>query len=145
MLHAVMGGAALLALAWLLSEDRWHVPWRTVVSGVALQAVLALLLLKVPPAVSVVALANRAAHAVQTATEAGTGFVFGYLGGGPLPFAETQPGASFILAFNALPMVLVISALAALFFHWGLMQKVTGAFAWLLRRWMGISGARNCA
>ena len=141
MLHAVMGGAALLALAWLLSEDRWHVPWRTVVSGVALQAALALLLLKVPPAVSVVALANRAAHAVQTATEAGTGFVFGYLGGGPLPFAETQPGASFILAFNALPMVLVISALAALFFHWGLMQKITGAFAWLLRRWMGISGA----
>jgi concentrative nucleoside transporter, CNT family len=141
MLHAVLGEVALLALAWLLSEARWSVPWRTVAAGVALQVLLALLLLKFPPAVSVVVLANRAAYAVQRATEAGTGFVFGYLGGGPLPFTETQPGASFILAFNALPMVLVISALASLLFYWGVMQRVTGAFAWLLRRWMGISGA----
>jgi CNT family concentrative nucleoside transporter len=141
MLHAALGEAALLALAWLLSEDRRHIPWRTVYAGVVLQVALALLLLKFPPAVGVVMLANRAAHAVQHATEAGTGFVFGYLGGGPLPFAETHPGASFILAFNALPMVLVISALASLMFYWGVMQRVTGAFAWLLRRWMCISGA----
>ena len=86
-------------------------------------------------------LANRAAHALERATTAGTGFVFGYLGGGTLPFAETTPGASFILAFKALPLVLVISALASLLFYWGILQRVTGAFAWLLRRWMGISGA----
>jgi concentrative nucleoside transporter, CNT family len=141
MMHAVLGEAALLLLAWLVSEDRWHVPWRTVIAGVVLQVALAVLLLDVPPAVSVVMLANRAAHAVERATTAGTGFVFGYLGGGPLPFTEVAPGASFILAFKALPMVLVISALASLLFHWGVLQRVTGAFAWLLRRWMGISGA----
>jgi CNT family concentrative nucleoside transporter len=108
---------------------------------VVLQVALALLLLDFPPAVSVVMLANRAAHALERATTAGTGFVFGYLGGGTLPFAETTPGASFILAFKALPLVLVISALASLLFHWGILQRVTGVFAWLLRRWMGISGA----
>jgi len=141
MIHAALGELALLLLAWLLSEDRWRVPWRTVFAGVALQVALAVLLLGFPPAVAVVMLANRAAHALQRATEAGTGFVFGYLGGGPLPFAETAPGASFILAFKALPLVLVISALASLLFHWGVLQRVTGAFAWLLRRWMGIGGA----
>ncbi|HTC10729.1 MAG TPA: nucleoside transporter C-terminal domain-containing protein [Acetobacteraceae bacterium] len=141
MLHAALGEVALLALAWLLSENRRAVPWRTVGTGVVLQIALAMLLLKFPPAVSVVFFVNRVAHAVERATTAGTGFVFGYLGGGPLPFQETQPGASFILAFKALPMVLVISALASLLFYWGVMQRVTGAFAWLLRRWMGISGA----
>ncbi|HET6235902.1 MAG TPA: nucleoside transporter C-terminal domain-containing protein [Acetobacteraceae bacterium] len=141
MAHAALGELALLLLAWLLSEDRWRVPWRTVIAGVVLQVALALLLLDFPPAVSVVMLANRAAHALERATTAGTGFVFGYLGGGTLPFAETTPGASFILAFKALPLVLVISALASLLFHWGILQRVTGVFAWLLRRWMGISGA----
>jgi CNT family concentrative nucleoside transporter len=55
-------------------------------------------------------------------------------------FAETHPGASFILAFQALPLVLTISALASLLFYWGVLQRVTGGFAWLLRRTMGISG-----
>jgi CNT family concentrative nucleoside transporter len=141
MAHAALGELALLLLAWLLSEDRWRVPWRTVIAGVVLQVALAVLLLDFPPAVSVVMLANRAAHALERATTAGTGFVFGYLGGGTLPFAETTPGASFILAFKALPLVLVISALASLLFYWGILQRVTGVFAWLLRRWMGISGA----
>jgi CNT family concentrative nucleoside transporter len=136
-----LGEAALLLLAWLLSEDRWRVPWRTVIAGVLLQLALAFLLLGFPPAVAVVMLANRAAHALQRASEAGTGFVFGYLGGGPLPFTETTPGASFILAFKALPLVLVFSALASLLFYWGVMQRVTGTFAWVLRRWMGIGGA----
>jgi CNT family concentrative nucleoside transporter len=78
---------------------------------------------------------------LQSATQAGTSFVFGYLGGPPLPFAETHPGASFILAFQALPLVLTISALASLLFYWGVLQRITGAFAWLLRRVMGIGGA----
>ena len=141
MAHAALGELALLLLAWLLSEDRRRIPWRTVIAGVVLQVALAVLLLGFPPAVAVVMLVNRAAHALQRATEAGTGFVFGYLGGGRLPFAETAPGASFILAFKALPLVLVISALASLLFYWGVLQRVTGAFAWLLRRWMGIGGA----
>ena len=86
-------------------------------------------------------LLNDGATALQNATQAGTSFVFGYLGGPPLPFVETHPGASFILAFQALPLVLTISALASLLFYWGVLQRITAAFAWLLRRVMGIGGA----
>ncbi|HEY2617188.1 MAG TPA: nucleoside transporter C-terminal domain-containing protein [Acetobacteraceae bacterium] len=140
-MRGLLGLAALLAIAWALSEDRRRVPWRTVIAGVALQWALALLLIFFPPASAVIALLNDGATALQTATQAGTGFVFGYLGGPPLPFAETHPGASFILAFQALPLVLTISALASLLFHWGVLQRITAAFAWLLRRAMGIGGA----
>src|SRR5207237_498276 len=77
---------------------------------------------------------------LQSATEAGTGFVFGYLGGGQLPFAETQPGASFIFAFRALPLVLVISALTTLLFYWGVLQRIVQAFTWVLRRSIGVGG-----
>ena len=87
---------------------------------------LALLLLRFPPASHALLLINRAALALQEATDQGTAFVFGYLGGGALPFAETAPGASFILAFKVLPLVLVISALSGLLYYWGVLQAVTG-------------------
>ena len=131
----------LLGLAWLLSENRRRVNWRTVGGGVGLQIVLALLLMRVPAADRVLLVINDGATALHHATQAGTMFVFGYLGGPPLPFTETYPGASFILAFQALPLVLTISALAAVLFYWGVLQRITGGFAWLLRRSMGISGA----
>jgi CNT family concentrative nucleoside transporter len=137
----VFGFVALLVIAWICSEDRRRIPWRTVIAGLALQFALALLLIDVAPARSVVLLLNDAALALQTATDAGTRFLFGYLGGGALPFAEIQPGNSIILAFKILPLVLIISALSGLLFHWGVMQRITAGFAWLLRRWMGIDGA----
>ncbi|MEJ1976207.1 MAG: nucleoside transporter C-terminal domain-containing protein [Acetobacteraceae bacterium] len=137
----VLGFAALLGVAFLCSEDRRRIPWRTVIAGLALQLALALLLIDFAPARSVVLLLNAAAAALQAATDAGTSFLFGYLGGNALPFAETRPGGSIILAFKILPLVLVISALSSLLFHWGVMQRVTAGFAWLLRRSMGIDGA----
>ena len=86
-------------------------------------------------------LLDDAVNSLQKATDAGTGFVFGYLGGGPAPFQVTNPASSFILAFRALPLVLVIGALASLLFYWGILQRVVQGFAWLLRRSMGIGGA----
>jgi len=140
-MRGLLGLAALLAIAFALSEDRRRIPWRTVIAGVLLQVALAVLLLGFPPATAVIFLLNDGATALQKATEAGSSFVFGYLGGPPLPFVETHPGASFILAFQALPLVLTISALASLLFYWGVLQRITAAFAWLLRRAMGIGGA----
>ena len=106
----IAGIGVVLALAWLVSEDRWAVPWRTVVGGVVLQWVLALVLIQFPPATKAVLALNDAVHVLQVATDAGTRFVFGYLAGPPFPFVEPAPGAAFILAFKALPLVLVISA-----------------------------------
>jgi len=136
-----IGLVALFCLAFLLAEDRRAIAWRTVIGGVLLQAALALLLIGFPPARQVMVLANDAADALARATDAGTAFVFGYLGGAALPFAEIRPGASFILAFKALPLVLTISALSSLLIHWGVLQFVMRGFSALLRRSLGISGA----
>src|ERR1700689_3644195 len=135
----LLGEGATLLFAWALSEDRFRVPVRVVVAGVLLQFALAILFLRFPPAARIFLLLNDGVGALQRATDAGTGFVFGYLGGGPLPFAETQPGAAFIFAFRALPLVLVISALATLLFYWGVLQRIVQIFAWVLRRsvWVG--------
>src|SRR5438067_5172032 len=139
-MRGLLGIAAVLLFAWVLSEDRFRVAWRVVIAGVLLQFGLALLFLKFPPATAVFLVLNQAVEALQKATEAGTGFVFGYLGGGDLPFAETKPGTSFIFAFKALPMVLVVSALATLLFYWGVLQRIVQAFAWVLRRAVGVGG-----
>src|SRR5436189_1988156 len=139
-MRGLLGIAAILLFAWVLSEDRFRVAWRVVAAGVLLQFGLALLFLKFPPAAAVFLLLNHAVEALQKATEAGTGFVFGYLGGAELPFAETRPGASFVFAFRALPMVLVVSALATLLFYWGVLQRIVQAFAWVLRQTVGVGG-----
>jgi CNT family concentrative nucleoside transporter len=108
---------------------------------VLLQVTLAVIILKLPGAQSVFAAMNDALLALEKATRAGTGMVFGYLGGGPLPFAEPFPGASFVLAFQALPIVLVMSALSALLFHWRILPLLVRGMSWLLERTLGVGGA----
>ena len=140
-LHGVLGLAGLLALAFALSENRRAIPWRLVTSGVALQFALALLLLKFPPANAFVALLASGVGALDRATEAGTSFVFGYIGGAPLPFAPQAGGSSLVLAFRVFPLILVVCALAGLLFYWGIMQRVVAALAFVLRRTIGVGGA----
>lgn len=139
--RGLFGLAGLMALAWLVSENRRRIPLKTVLLGVLLQLAVALLLLKLPASRQFFLLLNQAVLALDRATAAGTSLVFGYLGGGPLPFAESAPGASFILAFRALPLVLVVSALSALLFHWRILPRVVGGFSWLLRRVLTVGGA----
>lgn len=140
-LHCLLGLSALLATAWLASENRRRVSWRFVFTGLALAFVLATLLLKVPPVAEAFARLNGVVEALDRSTAAGTRFVFGYLGGAELPFLETKPGASFVLAFRALPLVLLVAALSALLFHWRILPAIVRGIAWLLRWSMGIGGA----
>jgi concentrative nucleoside transporter, CNT family len=140
-LHGCLGLAALLFIAWLVSEDRFAPPWRIILGGVALQISLAALFLKFAPAAKLFLIINKAVDALQTSADAGTSLVFGYLGGAPLPFVESHPGASYILAFRAFPLVLVISALASLLLYWGILQRIVAIFAWALRHTLGIGGA----
>jgi CNT family concentrative nucleoside transporter len=128
-------------VAWLLSENRRVFPWRTILAGLTLQIAIAVLMLKAPLFRQIFLGLNSVVITFQEATQAGTSFVFGYLGGGPLPFVETRPGGSFSLAFQALPLVLVIGALTALFYYWRILPKVVQAFSWVLRKSMGIGGA----
>lgn len=139
--HAAAGLTALVALCWALSEGRGSVNWRLVLSGLALQGVLAAALLLAPPLRQAVFALNEALTAIERATQAGTSFVFGFLGGGPAPFEVTDPAASWVLAFRALPMLLVVSALSALLFYWRILPLVVRGFGWLLERSMGVGGA----
>jgi CNT family concentrative nucleoside transporter len=141
LLHGFFGMACLLALAYALSENRRAVPWRVVAAGVALQIALAVLLLKLPPARAIMTALAGAVGALDHATEAGTSFVFGYLGGAPLPFEPNGKGSALVLAFHVFPLILVICALASLLFHWGVMQRIVGAMAFVLRRTVGVGGA----
>jgi CNT family concentrative nucleoside transporter len=141
MIQSLLGFSILVFIAWLLSERRLDISWKTVAGGIALQWMIAWLLLGIPASRTVFVWLNDALGALQAATEDGTAFVFGYLGGAPLPFEERQPGASFVLAFRALPLVLVISALSALLYYWRVMPFVVGLFSRMFRRFMGVSGA----
>jgi CNT family concentrative nucleoside transporter len=140
-IQGVFGVAAMLAIAWALSERRAAVRWRPVWAGIALALALAAGIRWLPGVPALLAGLNGALDALQAATTAGTAFVFGYLGGGAPPFQATGPGSSFVLATQALPLVLVVSALSALLFHWGVLGVVVQAFAWVLTRTLGLGGA----
>ena len=139
--QSLLGIIALMALAWAISENRRDVPWKVVGGALLLQVVLALALLKIEAFRGVFLGLNELVLAIQAATKAGTSFVFGYIGGGPLPFKESYPGAAFSLAFQALPLILVVGALSALLYHWRILPAIVGAFAWALRCALGVGGA----
>lgn len=139
-------GFAALAWAWgALATRRPAVPWRMIATGLALQIAVAAALLAIPPLRRAIGSIGHAVDALQRATEAGTSLVFGYLGGGALPFAEIAPGTSFILAFRVLPLILVVGALSALLYHWRVLPAVVGALARVLRRGFALSGAAGFA
>jgi len=140
-LQSALGVVALLGFAWLISENRRAVNWRRVVIAFTVTIVTAVVLLEVPQVKAVFAVVGCAADAIGAATRAGTSLVFGYVGGGTLPFDLKAPGADFILAFQALPIVLVMSVLTTLLFHWRILPPVVRGFSWLLERTMGVGGA----
>jgi CNT family concentrative nucleoside transporter len=140
-LQPVLGIAALIAFAWLVSENRSAVAWKRAAAGLAVSLVLAVLFLKVPPVTAAFGSANSVVDAIAAASRAGTSFVFGYIGGGPLPFELKNPGNDFVLAFQALPIVLVMSVLTTLLFYWGILPPIIRGFSIVLERTLGIGGA----
>jgi len=141
MIQSITGIVFFLGIAWLISEHRGKVIWRTVMVAVVIQILLALLLLKLPFSQGIFLALNQLVLSLQAATQEGTSFVFSYLGGGDLPFEVKAGASSFILAFQALPLVLVMSALSALLFYWQVLPVIVRGFAWLLHRFLRIGGA----
>ena len=144
-LQSALGICVIIALAWALSENRAAFSWKLVAGGLGLQLALALLLLEVPPARALLFGLNGVVTALNDATKAGAGFVFGYVGGGPLPFAVSDPANLVSLAFTVLPLVIVISALAAILWHWRVLGLLVRLVASLLKRTLGIGGAVGLA
>jgi CNT family concentrative nucleoside transporter len=140
-LQSAFGVFALLAIAWGLGENRSRVSLRQAAIGLAVTVVTAVVLIKLPIVARAFGAINDAVGAISAASRAGTSFVFGYLGGGALPFDLKAPGADFVLAFQALPIVLVMSVLTTLLFYWRVLPPIVRGMAWLLERTLGVGGA----
>jgi len=140
-LQSAFGVFALLGIAFLLSEDHRAVAWRQAAVGLLVTVATAVLLIKVPGVSRAFAAIGDAVDAIAAATRAGTSFVFGYLGGGTLPFEPKAPGTEFVLAFQALPVVLVVSVLTTLLFHWRILPPIVRGFAFVLERTLKVGGA----
>lgn len=146
-LQGLIGIAAILLLAWAVSERRGARPgWRWIGGALLLQLVLALIVTRVPVIWTVVGYANTAVSAIEQATLVGSSYMFGYVGGAPIPFVM-QPGVEepVVVAFQILPLVIVFSALSALLWHWGVLRAAVRGLSWALRRTMGVSGVVGLA
>jgi CNT family concentrative nucleoside transporter len=140
-LQSAFGVIALLAIAWAFGENRRAVSLKQAATGLIATLMTAVVLIKLPLVTRAFGTINDAVDSIADASRAGTSFVFGYLGGGTLPFDLKAPGADFILAFQALPIVLLMSVLTTLLFYWRVLPPVVRGMAWLLERTLGVGGA----
>ena len=140
-LQSLLGLIAIPLIAWSFSESRRSVSWRFTAVGIAVQVALAFLLLKLPGTQDVFIALNSVGRGLQRASEAGSQFVFGFLGGGPLPFEEVRGASSVVFAFRFLPLIMLMSALAALLTHWRILPRIVRGFAWAFERTLRIGGA----
>ncbi|NDY58122.1 nucleoside:proton symporter [Desulfovibrio sulfodismutans] len=141
MVQSATGLLVLVLIAWLVSENRRAVRLWTIVVGIVLQLAVGFLFLKIAVIKDAFLSLNRLVMALDTATTAGTTFVFGFLGGAPLPFAETGMGSTFVMACKALPLILVVSALSSLLFYWRVLPVLVKVLSKALQKTMGIGGA----
>jgi CNT family concentrative nucleoside transporter len=143
--QGICGLFVFVAVAWMFSENRTKVSPKMIMTGITVQLVVGLLLLKLPIFQQLFLSLNAVVLALAESTEAGTSLVFGYLGGGPLPFEAKAPGNVFIFGFRSMPLVLVINALSSLLFFWGLLPRVVKGFAWCLTKTFRIGGTEGLA
>ena len=144
-LQALLGIFVFIAIAVGCSEDRRLPPWKLLAVGLGLQFLIAFIVFRVEMVQRVLAAINQGVSAIVAATEAGTLFVFGYLGGDPAnvayPYSIDEPGATLILAFRVLPLILFITVLSAILWHCRILPLIVRGFSFILRRSMGVSGA----
>ena len=142
--QSLIGLVVIPLLAWALSENRRALAparlLRIVLVGLGLQLAIAAVMLNLAFVRVAFDWAAGLVASLQAATNAGMRLVFGYLAGGSAPFEVVRPETSFILAFHALPLILLISALSRLLYHWGVLQVVVRGAGWVLQRSLGVSG-----
>ncbi len=140
---SLLGWPAMLLLAWAVSYNRRKFPWRTVIWGLGLQFTLALLILKTPWGGKLFEFAGKVIQKLIQFSGEGTKFVFGPLADGNLLAEKFGPGNSVIFAILVTGTVVIVAALSSLFYHWGILQRVVRAVAWVMRKIMGTSGSET--
>ena len=130
-LISLLGLVVFVALAWLVGERKKSIDLRIVLGGLLLQFVLALFIFKTPIGAAVFQTAGYFFESLLGFVDAGTSLVFG------------EEYAHHFFAFKVLPTIIFFSALMFVLYHLGLFQKVIGAFAWVMQRTLGTSGAET--
>ncbi len=140
--QSLVGIALILAMTYALSEDRRSRPSLAWIAGaLIMQIALALLITRAPIVWDAISLANHAVSAIEKATLVGSSYMFGYTGGAPIPFEmKAGEGPPLIIAFQILPLVIVFSALAAIFWHWGVLRAIVRGLSFALQKTLGVSG-----
>ncbi|MEW6537287.1 MAG: nucleoside transporter C-terminal domain-containing protein [Pseudomonadota bacterium] len=144
-LQSLLGLVVIVAVCWAISENRKAFPWRLTIGAILVQAGLVLALFAIPGSQAVLAAVTGAVDGLAVATTEGTKFVFGYLAGGDQPYTVSNQSALFTFAFQVLPLILVISALSALLWHWKILKWITLGFGFLFQKTMGLGGASALA
>jgi len=143
--QALFGMSVFIGIAIALSEQRTVPGWRLLVAGLGLQFLFAFAVFNLSFLQQVLGGINSGVNAVVSATESGTLFIFGYLGGDPLnvdyPFAVSEPGATLILAFRILPLILMFTVLSAILWHYRVLPVIIKGFSLVLRKSMKVGGA----
>src|ERR1041385_5287868 len=138
-LISLLGLVVFVAVAWAISSNRKLFPWRTVLWGLGLQFVFALLILKTPWGAAVFDFTGRAISKMIQFSNEGCQFVFG-----PLAMNSTMqkvfPERPLVFAVLVLGTIIIVASLSSLFYHWGVLQKVVHAMAWVMRVTMRTSG-----
>ena len=148
-LTGILGILVILALAFAFSTDRKRISPKLVVMGLGLQLLFALLVLKTAAGRALFNVATDAIGRLLGFTLDGARFVFGNLVQSEIPVLEQGQATKYIaqtgslIAFGVLPTILFFSALTALLYHLGILQRVVQVMAWVMRRTMGTSGAES--
>lgn len=142
---SLFGLAAFLALAWLLSNSRRRFPWRTVLSGLGLQLAFALFILKTPVGLTLFRGVQDAVKRLGDFSDEGAAMAFGPLARGDVLGKAFGEGNGYVFAVSITATIILISALSALLYHWGILQRIVQAMAWVMRRAMGTSGSESLA
>ncbi len=137
-LISLLGLFVLLALAWALSNNRRCFPWRTVIWGLALQFVFALCILKTPTGKSIFDGAQSVVDQLNVHANTGAKMVFG-------PLSDPTAMGGYIFAVSVSATIIFVSALSALLYHWGVLQRVVAGMAWVMQKAMGTSGSESLA
>ena len=141
-LQPTIGFFALLLLGALFSENIKAIKLKYVVSGVLIQLLLALLLLRVDLVGSFFEYLSDGVMVLKAANDYGTGFVFGYLADGApnAPFDITNPSGTFIFAFGGLTLIILMSAISALLWHWRIIPIIVNALSVLFKKPLNVGG-----
>ena len=140
-LQIVIGGIILILLGAVFSRDFRKINPLYLFNAIALQFVLSFLLIKVPPITNAFNSLSKGVLALKEATDKGTGFVFGYLAeGAPKPFEVIDPAFANIFIFSGLMLIIVVSALSAIFWHWRILPIIIKAIATLFKKPLNVGG-----